>query len=111
MSYRRTSSRHTLMLVVFRRAHLSIKLDPDLFEQLVQPSGIALGAAPHGAMRIHRHCARRVSAMSGSRTRPVETKVNCSEVDDNEIVYRATLRVFGVVDELAREAGCQVKTA
>lgn len=110
MSYRRTSSRHTLMLVVFRRAHLSIKLDPDLFEQLVQPSGIALGAAPHGAMRIHRHCARRVSAMSSSRTRPVETKVNCGEVDDNEIVYRATLRVFGVVDELAREAGCQVKT-
>ena len=64
MSYRRTSSGHTLMLVVFRRAHLSIKLDPNLFEQPVQPSGIALGAAPHGAMRIHRHCARRVSAMS-----------------------------------------------
>jgi len=82
MSYRRTSSGHTLMLVVFRRAHLSMELDPDLLEQLVQPSGIALGAAPHGAMRVHRHCARRVSAMSSWRTRLVETKVNCGEVDD-----------------------------
>lgn len=67
--YRRMSvsqGQPTLMLETFALSRLSLEFGPDLVEKLIQSSRISWGDSPHGAMRVHRHCAGQDSARDDS---------------------------------------------